>query len=438
MDFVKFYITQAVKSASTRLRLIDKEKEKTISRLISKLENSTDIFPDLKTMERVKGLEEISKRLLNIYRRLNKAHIDLERISYQFGDDRDAIASMLRRFVQGVSTLRSPNKSSRPKIVFDDTTFTFYELKEAEKVESEEIEEEIPIEEEKLELDEFLSKDQKSLIEVASDSVILDDKTEHEILKETINSRQDGFPSDSIDRTIENYPVTTDGKEEIDSKAFELVKKENDKEIPASPNLEFEFGSGEKEVPIGEKIEDKSERKAEQEETVSDDSESEKTISQKEFVLREELMTQEEKLFQRGKKDESGESHEKTEEEIYIEFENELIENVKKLDEYLATLNIGAADEKKEEEIISQAYNCYQSAEKLGHDVLAKMIKTYWTSLLAIRDRKLPSTRNEAELIRSTLIIIVALVKNKDIDLQAYWENHNYLVSKLQNLSYEV
>ncbi len=122
MDFVKFYIVQLVKNAASRIRLIDKEKEKLLSRLVARIENSQELFPDLKMMERVIELEEAASKLISIYRRLNKSHIDLEKISYQFASDRDAIQSILRRFLQG-NFRNGIVKKKRPKIVFDDNNF---------------------------------------------------------------------------------------------------------------------------------------------------------------------------------------------------------------------------------------------------------------------------------------------------------------------------
>ncbi|MBU2445621.1 MAG: hypothetical protein KJ666_08625 [Bacteroidetes bacterium] len=439
MDFVKFYIVQVLKNATSRLRLTDREKEKLVSRLTSRLENSSDIFPELKTMERVKGLEEAARRLLTIYRRLNKAHIDLERVSYQFSDDRDALTSTLRRFLQGKQgTTLNIDKSSRPKIVFDDATLTFYELKEPPKKEEVIDSKEELSEEDKLELHEFLERDIEPFVGVKENIELINEKSPEKIEKiDTDVSLADGTKAESISKPAEDenlqHELIRSGDEgasqtdliqkvsEPQDAGLELSLFESDQPDQESLNLKSE--SGDKQISEEIKSEEIDERKDE-------------PTTQKEFILKEELSDRE-GTFHREVKSHTNQ-HPKTEEELFFEFETNLLENIKELDDYLGKISTSTYNEKREEELITQAYKSLTTAEGLGHEVIAKMIRTYWAALLAIRDKKLAATKNEAELIRSTLIIIVALIKDKDIELEPYWENHNYLVNKLTDLSYEV
>ncbi len=440
MDFVKFYIVQLLKSSTSRLRLTDRDKERILSRLTYRLENSADIFPEIKTMERVKGLEETALRMLTIYRRLNKARIDLERISYQFGDDRDALTSALRRFLQGKQTASlNIDKSSRPKIVFDDSTFTFYEIKDTPHKKVELQPKEKISEEDKLELNEFLERDVESLVEVNDNVEIINVSTppvEESDIDEVTEESNVKSPFDLItkEENQDTYEVMT--QTDLDN-----VPTESSIDESAKGNLElslFDEEVTDKEIAsqMITKSEDNSEIESFSDETEQEIETKSEPTTQKEFILREELSDRDGTFHRKGKK--NTEERPKTEEEIFYEFETDLVNNIKELDDYLGKITLSSYDEKKEEELITQAYKSLLTAEALGHEVIAKMIKTYWAALLAIRDKKLPSTKNEAELIRSTLIIIVALVKDKDIELESYWDNHNYLVKKLKDLSYEV
>jgi len=186
LDFVKFYIVQLVKSAAARIRLADKEKEKLLSRLVSKIENSRELFPDLKDMERVIELQEAASKLISIYRRLNKSHIDLEKISYQFVSDRDSIQSILRRFLQGNYRTGFVSRK-RPKIVFDDTTFTIYELKEPEVTEEKEEIVEQP-KQPRIDLNEFLKDEKEEIISIKEDRTEDSTQIGKEIVVDTSNT----------------------------------------------------------------------------------------------------------------------------------------------------------------------------------------------------------------------------------------------------------
>jgi len=403
---------------------------------MTRLENAADIFPEIKTMERVKGLEETSQRMLTIYRRLNKAHIDLERVSYQFCDDRDALTSALRRFLQGRSTaVLNIDKSSRPKIVFDDSTFTFYEIKELPEKQNEEKSPEEISEEDKLELHEFLGKEVEPLVEVDDGIGLIDvsahkevkEISEHEAVNESI------MPVSDLEKE-ETEIINLDKKEQIDNGQFQHDKteeQEHELSLFDDENIETEAFS-----PIIAESEKNSEFELVDNDAESDEETIDEPTTQKEFILREELGDREGTFHRESRK--SSDERPKTDEEIFYEFETSLVDNIKELDDYLGKITTSSYDENREEELITQAYKSLTTAESLGHEVIAKMIKTYWAALLAMRDKKLPATKNEAELIRSTLIIIVALIKDKDIELESYWENHNYLVKKLTDLSYEV
>ncbi len=471
MDFVKFYIVQLVKSAASRIRFIDKEKEKLLSKLVARIENSKELFPDLKLMERVVELEEVASKLISIYRRLNKSHIDLEKISYQFVSDRDATQSILRRFVQG-NFRTGIIKSKRPKIVFDDTTFTIYELKEPDEVENETSKNVNDIKP-KVDLLEFLDFKDEEIV-----SLKVDGFTEQIHIDESdrnnLNNQESGLeekleiePSEKLE--IENG---------IAKKSFEKQKK--DKEIEKGEEdlvlpLDFDWDSN-------KKLDTNSEKDFEENKSTQDEDIEHKKIESKEIQTKlddistinseneldsqkiqddinselydrnvtteHELGTQnieEDKGVTNVEEDEYSElskqfsnSFEDKDENLYLDFEKMILDNILEVDELLTKIIKQKIDDEAHLKIIQKAYRCFQLAKELEFDLISELIKVYWLSLVAIRDQKLIIDKTVSELIRSTLIVLVTLIKQREIDLEPFMQKHNQLKEKLISIGYEV
>lgn len=473
MDFVKFYIVQLVKSASARIRLADKEKEKLLSRLVSKIENSRELFPDLKNMERVIELQEAASKLISIYRRLNKSHIDLEKISYQFVSDRDSIQSILRRFLQGNYRTGFVSRK-RPKIVFDDTTFTIYELKEPEVTEEKEEIVEQP-KQPRIDLNEFLKDEKEEIISIKEDRTEDSTQIGKEIVVDTSNTGFEKLPSKTEEMKLNNQLEIENGiayksiamkSEEKKEKTDDLVlplqfeeEKTNDEKIldekefePKSkgetpPSYEEEsLNINEVNVSEEEKREeivaDSSQKSFETKETEEinlEPSEAVKDFGTQEIEefsidevseknLEEIILT--ETIYQSLQTNSSG--------ELFLDFEKLILENILKVDEFL---NKALKKDFIEDEIlklINEANKCFQIAHELNYEFISELIKVYWLSLVAIRDNKIVVNKLDADLIRSTLIVLVSLIKGREIDLEPFLKKHNSLKEKLQQLQYEV
>ena len=473
MDFVKFYIVQLVKSAAARIRLADKEKEKLLSRLVSKIENSRELFPDLKNMERVIELQEAASKLISIYRRLNKSHIDLEKISYQFVSDRDSIQSILRRFLQGNYRTGFVSRK-RPKIVFDDTTFTIYELKEPEVTEEKEEIVEQP-KQPRIDLNEFLKDEKEEIISIKEDRTEDSTQIGKEIVVDTSNTGFEKLPSKTEEMKLNNQLEIENGiayksiamkSEEKKEKTDDLVlplqfeeEKTNDEKIldekefePKSkgetpPSYEEEsLNINEVNVSEEEKREeivaDSSQKSFETKETEEinlEPSEAVKDFGTQEIEefsidevseknLEEIILT--ETIYQSLQTNSSG--------ELFLDFEKLILENILKVDEFL---NKALKKDFIEDEIlklINEANKCFQIAHELNYEFISELIKVYWLSLVAIRDNKIVVNKLDADLIRSTLIVLVSLIKGREIDLEPFLKKHNSLKEKLQQLQYEV
>lgn len=469
MDFVKFYIIQLVKSAASRIRVTDKEKELLLSRLVSKIENSQEIFPELKMMERVVELEETASKLISIYRRLNKSHIDLEKISYHFVNDRDAIQSILRRFLQGSFRTGLINKK-RPKIVFDDTTFTIYELKESQPEESQEVEEP-EIKQSRIDLRDFLKEEKEEIIAVKSGESVLEELS---INLETENDESISEYND--DQVSENEKLELNDK--FVKKSESQIKKQSEK-IVEDLILPLEFEMTEKsETKKSENDESNIEweektKIIEQETNSVTESDiptlsDENNISEEKLELSENYETKhsienEFENIEKSKQDVESieelqqsksantESFQETKEAIelnntntsalddkYLEFERTVLENILEVDEFLNKIKSEPVEDVVQLRIIQKAYSCFELAKELQFELISEMIKVYWAAIVAIRDHRLKPDKEVTDLIRSTLISLTALIKQRDIDLEPFLKKYNQLKTKLKSLQYEV
>ncbi|MGB9664891.1 MAG: hypothetical protein ACPL25_08245 [Ignavibacteria bacterium] len=450
---------------------MDKEKEKLISRLVSKIENSRDLFPDLKAMERVTELEETASKLISIYRRLHKSHIDLEKISYQFVSDRDAIQSILRRFLQG--NYRSGIISrKKPKIVFDDTTFTIYELKEPDVTVQEEKISEQP-KESKIDLNEFLKEDKEDIVAIKSDD------SENQIQISDSSTDKSSFEKQQM---IKDFEETREGEQlEIDNEIARksIEKKSEIKEdetealvLPLQfeeeedtadtilenenlPELEKSFSPFEKEDSLEEKetIVEKEELSVNLEPYSSQDelNDEEKLDEIPEVIETSEKIN--DQPLDRNLEDEEKETKVKEEiienhilevfqirttDNLFLDFEKSILQNILDVDDFLKKAVKESYIEDELFKLIQEAYKCFQLAKELDYEFISELIKVYWLALVAIRDHKIVVNKTDADLIRSTLIVLVSLIKGREIDLEPFMKNHNSLKEKLKQLEYEV
>jgi len=483
LDFLKFYIVQLVKSAAARIRLADKEKEKLLSRLVSRIENSRDLFPDLKTMERVAELEEAASKLISIYRRLNKSHIDLEKISYQFLSDRDSIQSILRRFVQGNYRAAIVSRK-RPKIVFDDTTFTIYELKEPEVTEQEEQIQQQP-KEPRIDLNEFLKEEKEEIISIKKEEIesqiqieevpqaveenleetkksispeeeinesleidngiaqksidkkskVKKDETEDLVLplqfeEEKLESEKEKVEEDELTHKIEETPFT---EIETTNDQLEEIQKEEIEEFLTQTSSEQEIESPDLNEGISNLSEAVQETADQHIEEKLDEEISVEKFEEKEEEFREESLEEVENIsntFQTNQNELSG--------TLFLDFEKLILDNILRVDEFLGKALKNESTEEEILKLIDEAQRCLQLAKELHHDVISELIKVYLLSLVAIKDHKIFVDKNNSDLIRSTMIVLVSLIKGREIDLEPFMKKHNSLKAKLQQLQYEV
>ncbi len=169
-------------------------------------------------------------------------------------------------------------------------------------------------------------------------------------------------------------------------------------------------------LPAAEKKKAEDEIKVDLSKRVPDDSTFVKTESD---ILKEKLILEEEK----------------DDEEIFLQnYEAEILKQIKPLDGLLKQLS---KNEFNPEDLIHFSKIMSVNGEisgKIGFEIIANMHKIISKSLLLIRTRELMPGREVIESIRACLIVIVAVVRGKEIDITSYLNRAEEFGRKIQPL----
>ncbi|MCC6550785.1 MAG: hypothetical protein IT279_12015 [Ignavibacteriaceae bacterium] len=120
-------------------------------------------------------------------------------------------------------------------------------------------------------------------------------------------------------------------------------------------------------------------------------------------------------------KDEDTSEPEPDDEELsYQQYESRILQPVKGLDEILKALSNGEFNKDDLTHYSKLLLWNSQIAFKFGTDIVGKMHLIIAKAIPMIRDGELKPTKEIIESIRACLIVIVALVRNKDVDIKMY------------------
>jgi hypothetical protein len=111
----------------------------------------------------------------------------------------------------------------------------------------------------------------------------------------------------------------------------------------------------------------------------------------------------------------------------YKKFEKRIIQQIKYYDEFLTRLYQQGIDLNELMEAVDEAKKIEEEIEEHKFEVLANIQNTFSTTLELIFKNTLPITNDTIESLRACLIVIAAVIKNKDIDL-------SYYLSRVDNL----
>jgi len=127
----------------------------------------------------------------------------------------------------------------------------------------------------------------------------------------------------------------------------------------------------------------------------------------------------------------------KDDEEAYYNFEETILEPIKSVDELLDNITLGKINN---DEIVKYAnvmnWNASVS-EKIGFDIIANMHSTISKALQFIRLGNLIPSADVIEAMRACLIVIVAIIKGKEVDITNYLKKAEGFGKKIQLISKE-
>lgn len=133
---------------------------------------------------------------------------------------------------------------------------------------------------------------------------------------------------------------------------------------------------------------------------------------EEELFIKPETATIKEKIILEDVEDE--------EDELIQNFELTILKPIKQLDIFLKKLSKNEVDY---EELINYSNLMKDNGElakKIGFEIISNMHKIVSRALLLIRDRDLLPGKEVIENLRSCLIVIVAVVRGKDVDISNY------------------
>ncbi|MCF8260239.1 MAG: hypothetical protein K9J12_05650 [Melioribacteraceae bacterium] len=126
------------------------------------------------------------------------------------------------------------------------------------------------------------------------------------------------------------------------------------------------------------------------------------------------------------------ETHKNEEEEFDIDqFTERILKAIKEIDSILGEMEIGNVDDDEITYYSEIMLTHAEQAEEHDFEVISKMHYIFADGFQMYRDEKLENTKETIELLRACLIIIVALVKKKNVDLTLYIEQTETLEKQI-------
>lgn len=126
---------------------------------------------------------------------------------------------------------------------------------------------------------------------------------------------------------------------------------------------------------------------------------------------------------------------EPAEEDIsFVNFEDTILKPIKPIDALLRDLQ---KNEFETDELIEFAEIMKSNgslSEKVGFEIIASMHRIIARSLLLIKNRELMPGKDVIDSIRACLIVIVAVVKSKEVDITSYLNRAEDFGRKIQNI----
>ncbi len=153
------------------------------------------------------------------------------------------------------------------------------------------------------------------------------------------------------------------------------------------------------------------------EETNNDERESEEIDTLKEELILEEVV-----------------EHDKFD---FADFEEKILKPVSKLEKMLKELETDNVSYEEIKKIISLIKKHAKLSEEIGFNILAEMHTVFYTALTKVQSKDVIVDKKFVESMRACLIVIVAIVRSKDVDITTYINRAEKLGKYLESLSKE-
>ncbi|HEX2983426.1 MAG TPA: hypothetical protein VHO28_07775, partial [Ignavibacteriales bacterium] len=101
-------------------------------------------------------------------------------------------------------------------------------------------------------------------------------------------------------------------------------------------------------------------------------------------------------------------------------FEESILKPIKDLDGFLNRMAQGNTSEVEIDNYIKIMDENAKFSSAVGFELICKMHKTLLKAFSLLKEKKMPPEPKNAELMRACLIVIVAVVKGKDIDIRSF------------------
>jgi hypothetical protein len=121
-----------------------------------------------------------------------------------------------------------------------------------------------------------------------------------------------------------------------------------------------------------------------------------------------------------------------------IDFEKKILSPVKSLDELFKKIHSGNVKESELRQYSELMQDHASLASFHDYQLLAKMHEIIGSSLEALSNGKLPADKTVIEALRACLIVIVAVVKRKDVDITGYLNRAEDFGKKYFNQNFQV
>lgn len=101
-------------------------------------------------------------------------------------------------------------------------------------------------------------------------------------------------------------------------------------------------------------------------------------------------------------------------------FEEEILKPINRLEKLLVVISKGEADENEILEHIAVMKKNAKFSKEVGFTIISEMHTIFYKTLISIHSKKIISDKNLIEALRACLIVIVAVVRSKDVDITNY------------------